>query len=146
MSHHPFHFSFLVKDLDSTRKFYRDILNCKEGRSTATWADFDLFGNQLSCHISDVIPPSVDCGFVDGIVVPIPHFGCIIPWDDFHDTSKRLADADVTFLIKPTIRYAGEPGEQATMFFKDYSGNALEFKSFRNPKHIFTGFQYNEAK
>jgi extradiol dioxygenase family protein len=144
MRHHPFHFSFLVKDLESTRKFYGDILNCKEGRSTSTWVDFNLFGNQLSCHVSDIIPPSVDCGFVDGIVVPIPHFGCIVSWEDFHTISKNLADAKVPFLIKPTIRYAGELGEQATMFFKDYSGNSLEFKSFRNPEHIFTVFTHSE--
>ncbi|MCI0450418.1 MAG: dioxygenase [Chlorobi bacterium] len=135
---YPFHYSFLVKDLESTRRFYCEILNCREGRSTNTWVDFDFFGNQLSCHVSDVIPPSVDCGIVDKIVVPIPHFGCIISWDEFNDLSKRLIDAGIPFLITPLVRFSGEPSEQATMFFKDYSGNALEFKSFRNPEHIFT--------
>jgi extradiol dioxygenase family protein len=144
--HYPFHYSFLVKDLNSARKFYGEILNCKEGRSSDTWVDFDLFGNQLSCHLSDIIPPSVDCGIVDKIVVPIPHFGCIIPWYDFNELTKRLINAGIEFLIKPTVRYAGEQAEQATMFFKDFSGNALEFKSFKNPEHIFTKFTSEQSK
>jgi extradiol dioxygenase family protein len=138
MNTHPFHFAFLVKDLSSTRKFYGEILSCKEGRSTHTWIDFDFFGNQISAHVNNEIPASIDCGHVDNIVVPIPHFGAIISWDEFQRLADRLKVADVSFVIEPTIRYAGQPGEQATMFFKDFSGNAIEFKSFKHPEHIFT--------
>jgi len=138
MNHYPFHFSFLVKDLESTRKFYGEILQCAEGRSTETWADFNFYGSQLSCHIYDKIPESIKCGIVDTIVVPIPHFGCILPWKEFHSLANRLNENEVEFIVKPAIRFAGEPVEQATMFFKDYSGNSLELKSFKNPEHIFT--------
>lgn len=142
MSNYPFHFSFLVKDLDSTRKFYRDILNCTEGRSTDTWVDFDFYGNQLSCHTHNVIPESIECGVVDSVIVPMPHFGCILPWEDFHSLAHRVSENNIDFVIRPHIRFAGEDSEQATMFFKDFSGNSLEFKTFRNPEHIFTRQSY----
>ena len=135
---HPFHFSFLVGDLASTRKFYGKILGCKEGRSTDTWVDFDFFGNQISAHVHTPLLKPVECGQVDGIVVPIPHFGAIISWDEFQQLSDRLRQAKVKFIIEPRIRYAGQPGEQATMFLTDFSGNAIEFKSFKHPEHIFT--------
>lgn len=138
MPHYPFHFSYLVKDLDSTRKFYGEILGCREGRSTNDWVDFDFYGNQLSMHVTGEVPESIPCGVVDTIVVPIPHFGCILPWDEFHSLAGKLKNANVEFIIKPTIRFAGQPGEQATMFFKDPSSNSIEIKSFRNPEHIFT--------
>jgi extradiol dioxygenase family protein len=138
MSHYPFHFSFFVKSLDDARKFYGVMLGCPEGRSTDTWVDFDFHGNQLSMHVCDDIPQSKPCGVVDTIVVPIPHFGCILPWDEFHALAEKLESEKIEFIIKPTIRFAGEPGEQATMFFKDTSGNSLELKSFRHPEHIFT--------
>lgn len=138
MNHYPFHFSFLVTDLDSTRKFYGELLGCIEGRSTDTWVDFDFYGNQLSCHTNNIIPPSIECGVVDSIIVPIPHFGCILPWEEFHSLEIRLREFGINFIVKPTIRFAGEPVEQATMFFKDFSGNSMEFKSFKNPEHIFT--------
>src|SRR5438105_4871691 len=135
MKHYPFHFSFLVKDIGSTRKFYLDILGCKEGRSTDTWVDFDFYGNQLSCHVNEKVPEPIYCGFVDQVVVPIPHFGCVIPWEEFNILAKKIEDNNIEFIIKPTVRYVGEPGEQATMFFMDYSGNSLEFKSYKNPDH-----------
>lgn len=138
MKHFPFHFSFLVKDIESTRKFYLNILGCKEGRSSDTWVDFDFYGNQLSCHVNEKIPEPIYCGFVDAVVVPIPHFGCVIPWEEFYELAKKIEDNKIEFIIKPTIRYVGEPGEQATMFFQDFSGNSLEFKSYRNPDHMFT--------
>ncbi len=138
MNNLPFHFSFLVKDLESTRNFYNEILGCKEGRSTETWVDFDFFGNQLSCHKYEKIPEPIECGFVDKIRVPIPHFGCILPWNEFNRLAKKIGESNAEFVIKPTIRYAGEPAEQATMFIKDFSGNCLEFKSYKNPEHIFT--------
>ena len=138
MKPYPFHFSFLVKDLESTRAFYRDILGCKEGRSTEAWVDFDLFGNQISAHVTSDVPAARHTSTVDGVAVPMPHFGCIVAWDALHELAGRLKAADIPFIIAPTIRFQGEPGEQATMFLKDFSGNALEFKSFKNPEHIFT--------
>lgn len=138
MPNYPFHFSFLVTSLDESRKFYSNILGCQEGRSTDTWVDFDFYGNQLSMHVCDNIPETKPCGVVDTIVVPIPHFGAILPWDEFHSLADKLVKENVEFVIKPTIRFAQQPGEQATMFFKDPSGNSLEIKSFKNPEHIFT--------
>jgi extradiol dioxygenase family protein len=138
MSRYPFHFSFLVKDLLSTRRFYGEILGCPEGRSSDSWVDFNLGGNQLSMHVSEKIPESFPCGVVDSVIVPIPHFGCIMPWDEFHVLAEKLHKEKVEFIIEPGIRFAGQPGEQATMFFKDPSGNSLEIKSFKNPEHIFT--------
>lgn len=135
---YPFHFSFLVKDLPSTRKFYGEILGCSEGRSADSWVDFNFGGNQLSMHVSEKVPESIPCGVVDHVIVPIPHFGCILPWDEFHVMAKRLQDNNVEFIIEPYIRFADQPGEQATMFFKDPSGNALEIKSYKDPEHIFT--------
>lgn len=144
MSHYPFHFSFFVKSHDSARKFYGGLLGCKEGRSSDTWIDFDFYGNQLSLHISEDIPVSKPCGLVDNVIVPIPHFGCILPWNEFHELAEKLQKAEIEFIIEPVIRFAGKSGEQATMFFKDTSGNSLEFKSFRHPENIF--IKNSEAK
>jgi uncharacterized protein len=138
MSNYPFHFSFLITSISSARKFYGEVLGCREGRSTETWVDFDFYGNQLSMHVSDEVPEAKLCGVVDTIVVPIPHFGCILPWDEFHDMAEKLKAAGTEFIITPTIRFAEDPGMQATMFFKDGCGNSLEIKSFKNPEHIFT--------
>ncbi|MGH2575039.1 MAG: VOC family protein [Ignavibacteria bacterium] len=138
MKQNPFHFSFFVKDLDSTRKFYGEILACKEGRSTDTWVDFDFFGNQISAHIHNELPAAINCGKVDNISVPIPHFGSILPWEDFQRLAERLKNANVQFVIEPRIRFEGQPAEQATMFLKDFSGNAIEFKSFKHPGNVFT--------
>ncbi|HEU4435892.1 MAG TPA: VOC family protein [candidate division Zixibacteria bacterium] len=133
-----FHFSFFVKDLASTRQFYGQILGCKEGRSTESWVDFDFFGNQLSAHITGAVTPTQNKGKVDGVAVPMPHFGAVLPWEEFHSLADRVRKAGVSFVIEPRIRFTGQPGEQATMFFLDPSGNALEFKAFKNPEHIFT--------
>ena len=138
MNHYPFHFSFLVKDLETTHKFYGDILGCQKGRSTETWVDFDFFGNQISAHISNDVPAPINCGHVDNVAVPVPHFGAIIPWDDFQKLAERLKREKIPFIIEPGIRYEGQPAEQATMFLRDFSGNAIEFKSFRHPEHVFT--------
>ncbi len=89
-------------------------------------------------HVSEKVPESVPCGVVDTIIVPIPHFGCIFPWDEFHTLAGRLKEINAEFIIEPTIRFAGQPGEQATMFFKDPSGNSLEIKCYKDPQHIFT--------
>jgi uncharacterized protein len=134
----PFHFAFFVRDLDSTRRFYGDVLGCREGRSTDTWVDFDFFGNQISAHTTGPVTETHRTGQVDGVAVPMPHFGALLPWERFDELARRMRAAGVTFLLEPRIRYAGEPGEQATMFVLDPSGNALEFKSFKHPEHVFT--------
>lgn len=133
-----FHYAFKVKDLSSTRQFYIDILGCEEGRSTDTWVDFDFWGNQLSAHVG-VMPEQLDyCGKVDGISVPIPHFGVLLSAGQFAATRQRLEDAGVEFIVKPVERYTGQPGQQQTMFVLDFSGNPLEFKSFTDDSEIFT--------
>lgn len=133
----PFHFAFYVKDLDSTRQFYCATLGCAEGRSTDAWVDFDFFGHQLSAHVNPTPPQPQWTGQVDGVTVPMPHFGAIIGWDDFHALAKRVEAAGIAFIITPRIRYEGKPGEQATMFFQDPSGNAIEMKAFRHPGEVF---------
>ena len=111
-------------------------MGCREGRSASTWVDYDFFGHQLSFH---VLPNSGVTGRnpVDGDAVPIPHFGVILPWEEWHRLRDQLIEGQVTFDIAPTIRFQGEVGEQATMFFRDPSGNALEFKSFKDPGRLF---------
>jgi extradiol dioxygenase family protein len=133
-----FHFAFFVKDLPSTRGFYRDVLGCREGRSTETWVDFDFFGHQISAHTSGPVVPTTDAGVVDGIRVPMPHFGAVLGWDEFQCVADRVRQAAIPFIIEPRVRYLGQPGEQLTMFLRDPSGNALEFKSFKHPEHVFT--------
>ena len=133
-----FHLAFKVKDISSTRKFYVDILGCNEGRSTEDWIDFDFYGHQLSAHIGKNIPEPDFCGKVDGVSVPIPHFGCILKPEEFDDLQKRLEIAGVEFIVKPRLRYKGAKGEQKTMFVFDYSGNPLEFKSFTNSNEVFS--------
>lgn len=132
-----FHYAFKVKDIASTRKFYVDILGCKEGRSTESWIDFDFFDNQLSAHISDDFPELDYCGKVDGIRVPIPHFGCLLELEQFKSIQTKLEAAKINFVVKPQIRYQGKVGEQRTMFVFDFSGNPLEFKAFSNANEIF---------
>jgi uncharacterized protein len=134
----PFHFAFFVRDLPSTRRFYGEILGCREGRSTDTWVDFDFFGNQISAHTSGAVVPTQNTGQVDGVKVPMPHFGAILPWEQFSAIAARVRDSGMPVILEPQIRYPGQPGEQATMFLLDPSGNALEFKSFRHPEHVFT--------
>jgi extradiol dioxygenase family protein len=134
----PFHYAFFVKDLSSTRRFYGEILGCKEGRSTDTWVDFDFFGNQISAHTTGTVAPTQNTGQVEGILVPMPHFGAVLQWEEFSAVAGRIRSAGMAFILEPRIRYQGQPGEQATMFLLDPSGNALEFKSFRHPEHIFT--------
>jgi extradiol dioxygenase family protein len=133
-----FHFAFFVGDLASTRRFYRDVLGCREGRSTDTWVDFDFFGHQISAHTTGPVVPTMDAGVVDGVRVPMPHFGALLPWEDFQRVADRIRKAAIPFILEPRVRYPGEPGEQLTMFLRDPSGNALEFKSFRHPEHVFT--------
>jgi uncharacterized protein len=133
----PFHYAFKVKDIESTRKFYVDILGCIEGRSTENWIDFNFFGHQLSAHISKNIPELDYCGLVDGVKVPIPHFGSLLTASQFADIQKRLEMNNISFIVKPQNRYEGKVGEQMTMFILDFSGNPIEFKSFKNSDEIF---------
>jgi extradiol dioxygenase family protein len=132
-----FHYAFKVKDIASTRQFYIGILGCAEGRSTETWIDFDFFGHQLSAHISNNFPELDFCGKVDGISVPIPHFGCLLAREDFLRIQKKLEAAQIEFVVKPQTRYQGKVGEQLTMFVFDFSGNPIEFKSFANDAEVF---------
>ena len=133
-----FHLAYTVRDLESSRKFYGDLLGCQEGRSTESWVDFDFFGNQLSLHIGQTIQELESDSKVDNVEVPLPHFGCVLDWDLFHNLADKLKSAGIVFIIEPTIRFKGMPGEQAIMFLEDYSQNALEFKSFRNPNEVFS--------
>ncbi len=132
----PFHLAMPIDDLETARRFYSEVLGCQEGRSAERWVDFDLFGHQLSLHL---VEGAGDQGSnpVDGDAVPVPHFGVILAWNDWHALRDRLIARETTFVIPPRIRFAGEPGEQATLFFRDPAGNALEFKSFRDPDLIF---------
>jgi len=132
-----FHYAFKVKDLASTRDFYLGILGCQEGRSTDSWIDFDLYGNQLSAHVGTVEKELDYCGVVDGVSVPIPHFGCLLSPAQFSGLAKKFEAANVKFLVKPQVRYEGQSGQQQTMFVLDFSGNPLEFKSFREESEVF---------
>lgn len=132
-----FHYAFKVKDIETTRKFYVEILGCKEGRSTNSWIDFNFFGNQLSAHICNSLPKLDYCGKVDGINVPIPHFGCILEIEQFKKIQQKLESERIEFLVQPQKRYKGKVGEQYIMFVFDYSGNPLEFKAFTNKNEVF---------
>jgi len=133
-----FHLAYTVTNLDSARSFYGELLGCQEGRSTDTWVDFNFFGNQLSLHLGEVVKRSKTTSKVDDISVPMPHFGCILDWDSFHDLADKLKSAEILFIIEPTTRFEGMPGEQATMFFEDPFQNALEFKAYQNPSEVFS--------
>ena len=133
---HPFHLAFPVRDLAAARAFYGGLLGCPEGRSSDSWIDFDLYGHQIVAHLSDAAAPAIH-NAVDGHDVPVPHFGVVLPWDAFHELAERLRARGTRFVIEPYVRFQGEVGEQATMFFRDPSGNALEFKAFRDPGQLF---------
>ena len=132
----PFHLAIPVRDITSTRDFYRDVLGCKEGRSSDHWVDFDFFGHQLVIHLNQSKKNIDTENIVDGKNVPVPHFGIVLDWQMFTQIEKRIRNK-VEFIIKPYVRFKGERGEQKTMFFKDPSGNALEFKSFKNINQLF---------
>ncbi|TAL01949.1 MAG: glyoxalase [Rhodospirillaceae bacterium] len=136
----PFHIAFAVHDLDAARAFYGDLLGLPQGRSSEIWIDFDLFGHQIVAHLkpgADVEAASRHSNPVDGHDVPVPHFGVVLGWDQWQVFADRLKAAGISFVVEPHIRFAGQVGEQATMFFLDPSGNALEFKAFRDPGQIF---------
>lgn len=133
-----FHYAFKVKDIATTRHFYIEILGCREGRSTESWIDFNFFGNQLSAHISDNFPALDYCGKVDGINVPIPHFGSLLSIEEFVKIQQKLESEHISFLVKPQKRYEGKTGEQLTMFVFDFSGNPIEFKAFSDNNEVFS--------
>jgi extradiol dioxygenase family protein len=133
----PFHLAFPVHDLAAARAFYRGVLGCGEGRSSEAWIDFDLYGHQIVAHLDEAARPAGITNPVDGHDVPVPHFGVVLGWDAWHDLAARLDAAGTDFGIAPHIRFQGQVGEQATMFFRDPSGNALEFKAFRDPGQLF---------
>ncbi len=136
----PFHLAFPVRDLAAARTFYGDVLGCREGRSDERWVDYDFFGHQLVAHLVDADPEPEDArdsNPVDGHDVPVPHFGVVLSWEDWHSLADRLRAASVEFIIEPGIRFEGLPGEQATMFLLDPSGNALEFKAFQDISQLF---------
>ena len=134
----PFHIAIPVHNLAECRVFYREILNCKEGRSSNHWVDFNLFGHQLVIHYKPKAKDSdIHHNPVDGHDVPVPHYGVVLPWKTFNDFAQELRDKGVQFMIEPYIRFEGQVGEQATMFFLDPAGNALEFKSFKDMGQLF---------
>ncbi len=136
MSLTPFHVAVLVRDIEESRSFYRDVLGCSEGRSDATWVDFNLFGHQFVCHLDPDLGPEGRVAShhnpVDGHGVPVPHFGVVLNMPEWNRLAERLREIGVEFVIEPYVRFAGQPGEQATMFLLDPTGNALEFKAFQD--------------
>lgn len=132
-----FHLAFSVDDIDAARLFYEGVLGCGIGRSDTRWIDFDLFGHQIVAHLDEDKSVRDVTNAVDGDDVPVPHFGLILNWDDWTLLAEKLKEAGTKFVIEPHTRFEGQPGEQATMFFRDPSGNALEFKAFRNEAQIF---------
>ena len=133
----PFHLAIPVQNLEICRTFYRDTLRCKEGRSDTHWVDFNFFGHQLVIHQKEDFIPQQISNSVDGHEVPVPHFGVVLTWEDWHSLSERLKKINTKFVIEPTIRFKGKVGEQATMFLNDPENNALEFKAFKEIRQLF---------
>ena len=134
----PFHLAIPVHDLEVAREFYGDILGCSTGRESENWIDFNFFGHQLVTHLDKNMNISDSTNTVDGNRVPVPHFGIILKKKDWGTLAKKLSAANVDFIVEPRTRFKDNTGEQSTMFIKDPSGNALEFKSFQDDGHIFT--------
>jgi len=133
----PFHLAIPVHDISKARAFYGGIMGCSEGRSAEHWVDYNFFGHQLVVHRDPNMKPDPHVNPVDGKQVPVPHFGVVLPWNDWEELSDRFKEAEVRFIIEPYIRFEGQPGEQGTFFLKDYSGNALEFKTFKDLNQLF---------
>jgi len=132
----PFHVALQVRDIDEARRFYKEILGCSEGRSAAHWVDFNLYGHQLVCHLNPTLGPTGHIAAhhnpVDGHSVPVPHCGVVLEMVEWNALAMRLKTHDLKFIVEPYVRFQGQSGEQATLFFLDPSGNALEFKAFQN--------------
>lgn len=139
MSVQPFHIAFPVHNLAAARAFYGDLLGCPEGRSSDTWIDYNLYGHQIVAHMKPGMEAIDDAhrNPVDGHDVPVPHFGVVLEWRQWEELAERLKAAGTKFVIEPYVRFKGEVGEQATMFFLDPSGNALEFKAFKDIEQLF---------
>jgi extradiol dioxygenase family protein len=133
----PFHLAFPVLNIQETKDFYGNVLGCEIGREDKKWVDFNFFGHQLSAHVKPDELNNTKKNEVDGKSVPVRHFGVILPWEDWNILSEKLKSIGTDFVIDPYIRFEGEVGEQGTMFFLDPSGNALEFKTFKDPSQIF---------
>jgi len=133
----PFHLAFPVEDLEQTLTFYRDVLGCDTGRSSDEWIDFNFWGHQVVAHLSPDEAGKSGSNDVDGHQVPVKHFGVVLEWDEWHELAEKLKETGIDFVIEPYVRFKGEPGEQATMFFLDPSGNALEFKAFKDQSRLF---------
>jgi extradiol dioxygenase family protein len=134
----PFHLAVPVHDLAAARTFYGGLFGCPEGRSDTHWVDFDFFGHQLVAHLDAAAVPRVRVrNPVDGHEVPVPHFGVVLDWTEWHELAAKLERAGGEFVIAPHVRFVGQPGEQATFFLYDPSGNALEFKAFKDPSRLF---------
>jgi len=133
----PFHIAFPVDDLAAARRFYGELLGCPEGRSADHWIDFDLHGHQIVAHLAPDAVRARASNAVDGEEVPVPHFGLVLSMREWEKLAERLVEAGIDFVIPPTVRFAGQPGEQATMFLLDPAGNALEFKAMADPSKLF---------
>ena len=133
----PFHLAFPVNNLADARAFYGGLLGCAEGRSSPDWIDFDFYGHQIVAHLAPHETGASSVSAVDGHGVPVRHFGVVLPMDDWRALAEKLTAADVEFVIAPYVRFKGEPGEQATMFFRDPSGNAVEIKAFADIATLF---------
>ncbi|MBT8324310.1 MAG: glyoxalase [Winogradskyella sp.] len=133
----PFHLAIPVHNLKECRAFYTSVLNFEEGRSSDHWVDYNFFGHQLVIHYKPKTEEDLHTNTVDGKHVPVPHFGVVLPWNIFYDFAHQLKQKNIKFIIEPYIRFQGQTGEQATMFFNDPAGNALEFKAFKDPSQIF---------
>jgi extradiol dioxygenase family protein len=137
MSLPPFHLAFPVHDLHAARAFYGGLLGCPEGRSADEWIDFDFFGHQIVAHLDPAMEPRAHTNPVDGHDVPVPHFGAVLGMEEWRKLADRLQEGGTAFVIEPGVRFAGQAGEQATMFFLDPSGNAIEIKAMRDPEALF---------
>ena len=133
----PFHLAFPVDDLEAARGFYLNLLGCREGRSSPDWVDFDFHGHQIVAHLAPGECGAGATSAVDGHGVPVRHFGLVMEIDAWKETAERLRAAGIDFVIEPYIRFEGQPGEQATMFFRDPAGNAIELKAFRDLNQLF---------
>ena len=131
-----FHLAYHVTDLDEARRFYGEVLGCREGRSTETWVDFDFFGHQISLHLGEPFQ-TAKTGLVGDHMVPMPHLGIVLPLDDWQALVKRVEAAGIAWEIPPQVRFEGQSGEQRTAFFRDHSGNPIEAKGFRDFEGVF---------
>ncbi|MEM8651325.1 MAG: VOC family protein [Pseudomonadota bacterium] len=131
-----FHLAYNVSDLDSAREFYGGVMGCREGRSTETWVDFDFYGHQISLHLGEPFKTE-NTGHVGDHLVPMPHLGLVLEQEDWELLALKLKNSGIDFILEPQTRFAGEPGEQSTMFFRDPSGNPIEIKGFRNMSSIY---------